>query len=240
MSLPEPDSVPRPDPPTVGASLTDRLAAWRADPRVGIAVVLCIALAAGVAWFRSSVGRPAGAAPGAATTSTTLPTSAFSPRSSSTTTPTAVVVHVVGAVNTPGVVTLASGARVLDAVRAAGNATGDADLERLNLAARVVDGQRIAVPRVGEPVPAAVPDGAGTAVPSEPGAASSSAPAAPVNINTATAAELEALPGIGPSTAAAIVRDREQRGSFNRVEDLARVRGIGPAKLAALQGLVTA
>jgi competence protein ComEA len=184
-----------------------------------------VALGAGVAWMRA--GTSAGASP---------PRSAgSSPHASSggTITPTslpAVVVDVVGAVHRPGVVTMAMGARIVDAIRAAGGATTNADVQQLDLAARLVDGQRIAVPKHGETLPPAVDASGDTG---------SGAPGAPVDLNTATAAELDALPGIGPATAAAIVRDREQHGPFHTVDDLSRVRGIGPAKLAQLHDLVT-
>ena len=123
--------------------------------------------------------------------------------------PVGAVVHVVGAVRAPGVVELGS-TRVVDAIRAAGGATDDADLQRLNLAALVTDGQRIAVPRVGEPDPA--PALGDTSV-------NDGAPAGPIDVNTATEAQLETLPGIGPSLAAAIIAERE-KGPFKSVDDL--------------------
>src|SRR5262249_31399618 len=104
------------------------------------------------------------------------------------------------------------------------------DLGQLNLAAPVADGTRIAVPVTGQTVPAVTNDGATPAT---------TAVAGPVDLNTATAAQLDTLPGIGPATAAAIVHDREENGPFASVDDLARVRGIGPAKLAQLRDLAT-
>jgi competence protein ComEA len=149
--------------------------------------------------------------------------------------PALLVVHVAGAVASAGVYELPPAARVIDAVTVAGGPTGDADLDGLNLAAALADGQRVYVPHAGEVDPAAVPSG-GPAPPAESG---DDAPRGPVNVNTATAAELEALPGVGPATAAAIVDERTRNGPFASIDDLERVPGIGPAKLAALRGQVT-
>jgi competence protein ComEA len=151
----------------------------------------------------------------------------------------AIVVHVAGAVAAPGVYTLPGAARAADAVAAAGGVTAEGDLDGLNLAASVVDGQRVYVPRLGEVDPASVPSGAGIAASAENGPTGTTAPARPLDLNTATAAELEALPGVGPSTAGAIVDDRTRNGPFASVDDLDRVPGIGPAKLEALRQLVT-
>ena len=153
-----------------------------------------------------------------------------------------VFVHVAGAVTSPGVVQLPSTGRVVDAVRAAGGLRADADPDRVNLAAPLVDGQRIVVPVLGQEVPVEVlptgpPGGATGAAPSAAGAGGTDA-AAPVDLNTADAAQLEALPGIGPATATAILSHREQHGPFRSVEDLIEVRGIGEAKLDALRDLV--
>lgn len=153
-----------------------------------------------------------------------------SPAVTSTTAPETVIVYAAGAVRRPGVFTLPAGSRVKDLVDAAGGAMPNADLERINLAAPLVDGSQVFVPRQGEPVPAAV--GAGS-----PGDAST--PAGPVDLNTATLDQLDALPGVGPATAKAILAERDKRGRFSSVEDLLDVRGIGPAKLDALRDLVT-
>ncbi len=143
-----------------------------------------------------------------------------------------IVVHVEGAVVFPGVHELAMGSRVHDAVDAADGLTADADRSRLNLAAPLADGQRIWVPVVGEPEPAAIP----AAPLSDSGSVSSTAP---VNLNTADPEALETLPGIGPSIAAAIVRYRQENGFFSRVEGLLDVPGIGEAKLEQLSSLVS-
>jgi len=150
---------------------------------------------------------------------------------------TEVVVHVVGAVAAPGVQRLPAGARVVDAIDAAGGAAPDADLARVNLAAPLVDGQQVVVLRPGElpPVPAAATAGAA----GSGGGAVPGAPSAPIDINTATAAQLEDLPGVGPATAEAIIAHREQVGPFASVDDLLDVRGIGEAKLEQLRDRAT-
>lgn len=130
--------------------------------------------------------------------------------------PPTVQVHVVGAVRQPGVYALAAGSRVADAVEAAG-AADDADLAALNLAARLTDGQRLRVPQVGETAPAP------TTAPAER-ARAPAAPPARVNLNTATAADLDALPGIGPALARRILEYRAQHGSFTTVEQLRDAR----------------
>ncbi|WP_342664167.1 ComEA family DNA-binding protein [Actinomyces dentalis] len=154
-----------------------------------------------------------------------------------------IVVHVVGAVVSPGVVVLADGARVADAIAAAGGAASDADTEQLNLARVLDDGEQVRVPHAGEQLAAPDPG------PSPPGAsgggaaAGSSGGSTPgggvVNINTAGVSELEALPGIGPALAARIVEYRDGHGPFASVDDLTDVPGIGPAKLEALRSQAT-
>jgi len=144
---------------------------------------------------------------------------------------TTIVVHVDGAVALPGVHELPLDARVVDAIDAAAGLLVDADRERLNLAAPVSDGQRVWVPWVGEDEPVVVPLEGGTTT----GAATSGGV---VDLNTADQAALETLPGIGPSIAGAILRHRETEGSFDRVEDLLEVAGIGPSRLAQLAPLV--
>jgi competence protein ComEA len=142
-----------------------------------------------------------------------------------TTTGGALVVHAAGAVARPGVYELRAGARVQDLLAAAGGAAPGAQLDRLNLAAPLVDGSQVYVPREGEAAP--------------PSASGAGAPAGPLDLNTATVEQLEELPGVGPATAQAIVAAREELGGFRSVEDLLDVRGIGPAKFEALRDLVT-
>lgn len=164
------------------------------------------------------------------------------PERSPGTTPAELLVHAAGAVQRPGLYRLAPGSRVADLLGAAGGLTPDADSDRVNLAAPLADGGRLYVPRRSEPAPPAVvaPDGGAPLPPaSSPDAGPPASRAGPVNINTAGAAELDSLPGVGPATAAAIVDYRNQRGPFRSVEDLMKVRGIGKAKLDELRSLVT-
>jgi competence protein ComEA len=134
----------------------------------------------------------------------------------------AVVVDVVGAVRRAGLVHLAKGSRVADAVAHAGGLTRRADRSGVNFAAPVSDGQQVVVPERGAAV-----SGAGGA-----------ATAGPVSLTTATAEQLDTLPGIGPVTAQKIVAYRAQHGAFTSVDALDAIPGIGPARIAELQGLV--
>ena len=159
-----------------------------------------------------------------------------SPTTTASTADTSVVlVHVDGAVVAPGVYELTMALpRVNDAVQAAGGLTEGADTSGVNLAAAVVDGSKVHIPAQGEAQQASDDST------SEQGASGSSGSASfgLININTATAEELDVLPGVGPSTAATIVEDRERNGPFSSVEDLMRVSGIGEKKFAKLQGSI--
>lgn len=134
------------------------------------------------------------------------------------------LVHVAGAVRHPGVYRLGAGKRVEDAIARAGGATARGDPNAINLAAKVADGQQVLVPRRGAA-------GAVPGVAAAPGAPAS----APVNLNSATAEQLDTLDGVGPATATKILEWRQAHGGFRSVEDLAQVPGIGPKKLAALK-----
>jgi competence protein ComEA len=247
----DPLDVPRPLGPG-RSDLADRLRALRGDARVGAAVLACVAIAGGVAWFRAGIAPSASASAVPAPSAPSGTERPVSSRESTTTasfatstTAAAIVVDVVGAVRAPGVVSLPATARVLDAIRAAGGATPAADLARLNLAAKLTDGSRIAVPRVGEAPPAidptAVSGGFSGIGDASPGGADPPAGglAAPINVNTATVEQLETLPGIGPTLAAAIVQERDRNGPFRSTDDLTRVPGIGDGRLAQLRDLVT-
>lgn len=151
-------------------------------------------------------------------------------------------VYVVGQVRRPGVVSLAEGARVEDAVQAVGGATGKADLAVMNLARKVVDGERIIVPRPGEklptPEPVAVPGAGEPGATGADGSAGGAAAGGPLDLNTATVAQLDTLPGVGPVLAGRIVAWRQENGRFTTVDDLGEVQGIGDATLARLRPLV--
>lgn len=142
-----------------------------------------------------------------------------------------VVVHVAGAVRHPGVYRLPGGARVVDAIRAAGGEKEGGAAWALNLAARVVDGDRIYVPTGRE-----VADyGSGSSWRPGGGVMAGGAPARPVDINHASVEELDTVPGIGPALAQRIVAFRRTNGPFARVEDLTRVPGIGPKTLESMR-----
>jgi len=135
-----------------------------------------------------------------------------------------IYVHILGQVVRPGLYALPDGARAVDAVAAAGGFTPTADAAGVNLARFVSDGEQIVVPAVGEAAPGAAPGVGGDGR---------------VNLNTADAAALDTLPGVGPATAQKILSWREQHGRFEVVEDLLDVGGIGEAKLNAIRDLVT-
>ncbi|MEB3983401.1 ComEA family DNA-binding protein [Mycobacterium sp. 663a-19] len=225
------------------------VARLRADPgRAGaIALAVVAALAVLVTIFTLVRDKPA------PMMSAKLPpverAATASPRSSSG--PAAgqpVVVSVVGLVHTPGLVTLAPGARISDALQAAGGAVDGADTIGLNMARPVGDGEQIVVglaPISGQPRALGSSVASGPAP--TPGMSTPGAPAptpgkpkagGPVDLNTATVEQLDALPGVGPVTAAAIVAWRQANGKFTSVDQLADVDGIGPARLEKLRALV--
>lgn len=138
-----------------------------------------------------------------------------------------VVLHVLGAVVEPGIVELPVGSRVVDAIAAAGGPTAEADLAAVNLARVVADGEQLRVPIVGEVPPA----GSGGSPPSSPGTAADGR----VNLNTADAAALETLPGVGPALAARIIAWRDENGPFRSVDELSAVSGIGERTLDGLR-----
>lgn len=195
--------------------LDDLLDATGAGPRALAAALVALAVAAVAIWW---VTQPPPVDVDAAVPLVVVPTT-------TTTAPTDLVVHVAGAVARPGVYTLPPGARLIDAIDAAGGPIDTADLDRINLASLAVDGGQLYVPEIGEAPPTLVDAGTGET-------------AGPVDLNTATAAQLDALPGIGPATAAAIIDHRERHGPFERVDSLLDVPGIGEAKLAGLRDLV--
>jgi competence protein ComEA len=230
----EPSRVARVEPPgrlgAIGARATSRFGV-RLDPgrrgatAVGAAAVVAVLVAG--CWVL--VNRPhsasLGPAPSAARTEAPSQSPASSAASASATkSASVVVVDVVGKVANPGVYRLPVGARVGDAVQAAGGALPGVDLATVNLAQILSDGQQIAVAVAG--APAAAADSAGSN-------------AGPVNLNTATAAQLDALPGVGPVLAQHIIDWRTAHGSFTSLDQLREVSGIGEAKFADLRPLVT-
>lgn len=263
---PTPLEPPRPalPPPAVPERLhealllrVDQLRQQAARPLViGIAVVAVVGALAGGLLLRhraqpvsidTVLPRATPGAQAALDTADAADPSATGPATDATPDPapgptTQLVVDLAGAVAQPGLLTVPGGSRVADALAAAGGPTPEADLERLNQAAPLLDGQRIFVPRRGEvEVPAAINGDGGASAgggASATGPGNTSAPPTPIDLNTATLEELDALPGIGPSTAQAILDQRQQHGPFRSVEDLLEVRGIGDAKLAALRARV--
>lgn len=158
-------------------------------------------------------------------------TPAPTPLPSPTPTPAPIRVHVSGAVRQPAVYELAPGSIVQDAVDAAGGPAADADLDCINLAMELRDQQQVYVPQQGEMSPPPPVSGG------ESG--SEGTAGAPINVNTATAAELETLPRIGPTMAQRIIECRESNGPFGAIEDIQNVPGIGPATFEGLQDLIT-
>ncbi len=170
---------------------------------VGLAAVVAVLGARYL--FSSHTAAPAG---GQALLGLSSYAPTVSPSPSALATPQELVVYVCGAVRRPGVYHLAPGARVADLLATAGGAGAKAELQAVNLAARLVDGQQVVVPAL-------------------------------VNLNTASAQDLDALPGVGPATAQKIIDYRTANGGFKSVADLKNVAGIGDAKFATLQPLVT-
>jgi competence protein ComEA len=200
-------------------SFRERLDTLSRAEIAGLMVVLVAVLGGAGLWYARSLPKPvtiAESGPGAAH-------AAVSPTSS----PSLLIVDVAGAVRTPGVYEFAEGERVVDAIERAGGPRPKADLSLLNLAAPLVDGTQILVPKIGPAV---------TGVPGEtaPGSATGL-----IKINTASATELETLSGIGEVLAATIVEYRTQNGPFASVDDLLDVSGIGPATLEEIRDQVT-
>jgi competence protein ComEA len=247
---PLPGGGRRPPPPRLTHGLSERLRELRSDPRVGVVLLVVVAVVAGVVWYRIGTGgdarADAGASAAGAATVTTA-TTATAPVSATANTAgdsaakerSRIAVHVAGAVARPGVIELSAGSRVIDAVEAVGGAPPDADLDRLNLAAKLVDGQRVFVPKVGHPDPGVLPGAVAGGAEGAGGADGSGAPSGKLDLNTATQAQLEELPGIGPAYAQAIITERQRRGGFTSVNELRSVRGIGDKRFAQLAPLVT-
>ncbi|QCB95239.1 ComEA family DNA-binding protein [Cellulomonas shaoxiangyii] len=221
---------------------------WAVAPRAAAAAALAVTLLAGGVALRASTApegvpvelpRPRATAAGAERTAAAgeatppggTPAAGVTPTPAASGAP--AVVHVVGAVAAPGLVTVPVDARVADAVAAAGGSTPDADLAAVNLARTVVDGEQLHVPRVGEvPAPSAGAPGTG-----DEAASGGTGGAGTVDLNTADLATLDGLPGVGPVLAQRIL-DRRARAPFTSVDELDDVSGIGPAVLERLRPLV--
>jgi competence protein ComEA len=211
------------------------------DPAAFGAVVVVVALTAGLVWFWAgdrSGGLPAAsAAPGSPSVGGPAPAPTAHTAFLTSTTAAALAVHVAGAVARPGLYRLPPGSRVADALALAGGKLPRADLDRLNLAARLVDGQKVHVTGRGEPVPPG--SGAETATGALAGGESGTAAASePIDLNAADLAALDSLPGVGPATARAILEERAKRGGFRSTRDLLRVPGIGEGRFARLKDRV--
>jgi competence protein ComEA len=191
----------------------------------------------------SSSGNTAGTDAPVAPPTTAAPTTAVPAGipTASAASATTVRVHVVGQVRHPGVVRLPAGARVEQALDAAGGATGKADLVRVNLARPVVDGEQIVVPEPGQPITGAPPaPGAAAGGGTAGGADGGLSPGSPIDLNTASLEQLDALPGVGPVLAQRILDWRSQNGRFSTVDELGEVSGIGEKVLERLRPLVRA
>ncbi|HEY3505346.1 MAG TPA: ComEA family DNA-binding protein [Actinocatenispora sp.] len=180
-----------------------------------VLAVLAVLVAAGVAWWLRP--RAESVPPPAAPVTTAAPARSGPDRH--------LVVSVVGRVRRPGLVRLAEGARVADALRAAGGPLPGTNTTSLNLAAKVSDGEQIVVGVTPPPGPAGASD------PAEAGGK--------INLNTATEADLDKLPGIGPALAQRIIAFRTEHGGFRSIDELKQVSGIGDARFADLKDLVT-
>ena len=224
--MPEPPALPGPL-PSIGwrqraTAVCEALGidAGRLARRAAIAAALATVAVVGLLTLRGGGGRP----PELDLPRAGSPAEPHSSTPASTTAETAYA-HAAGAVTRPGLYRVPPGARVSDLLDAAGGPGVDADVDQLNLAAPVADGERVYVPKKGEAPPVAPATATGAA----------SAPTGPINLNTATLEQLDALPGVGPATAQAILDYRSQHGRFRSVEELLEVRGIGEAKLADLR-----
>ena len=186
-------------------------------------VVIGIIVLAGCLWGAYSMfqARTSAVAVAAPAPSVQVSVPAMTPSPSAT-----LLVHVLGEVRRPGVVSLPDGARVQDAIASAGGLTKRARPGELNLAARVTDGAQLVIGRSGSSVNGSVAAGGNVD------------PAAAIDLNIATLAQLDTLPGVGPVTAQKIVAYRQEHGPFSSVEALDAIPGIGPARLADLKGLV--
>ena len=216
--------------PSTWRERLEELAGRRRDVWLVVALIVVAALAAFVLKSRGAEPR---IAPPAEAPEVAAPAAVVSP-SGATPTPSGsvILVHVAGAVRRPGLYEMPSGARIADAIDLARGPKPTADLDALNLAEPLVDGQKIDVPRRGEEVEVV---GASPA----PSAGVSPVPGGVIDLNTADQVALEMIPGIGPVTAQAIIAYRTEVGSFESIDQLLEVSGIGPATLESMRPYVT-
>jgi competence protein ComEA len=170
------------------------------------------------------------------------PQNTLTPNPANTYSAQTIIVHITGAVNNPGVYHLPAGSRIYDALTTAGDTTKQADVSDLNLAALIQDGEKIVVPILGskpDPVQGQPQPNPPSRVQPAPDASIQSRSSGKININTASQAELETLPGIGPKLAQRIIQYRQQHGGFKRVDDVILVSGIGPKKMEQMKDLIT-
>lgn len=216
-------------------SIRERLDSLSRGELAGLVLLVVVTLVGAALWYVRSLPRPIEiAVPGGAASpvvSGAVVSGAVGAASPSPS-PAVIVVDVAGWVRRPGVYEFTEGDRVIDAVNRAGGVRKGADLTSLNLAAPLVDGTQIVVPRPGSTTPGST-GATGT------GSTGSTGGTTLVNVNTATQPELETLPGVGPVTAAAIIDYRTQNGPFVSVDDLIDVSGIGPATLEQIRPFVT-
>jgi competence protein ComEA len=206
-------------------SIRERLETLSRGELIGLVVVVAVTMAGAGLWYLRSLPKPVQIAAGGQPPVEAAAASAVASPSGPP-----IIVDVTGWVHQPGVYEFVPGDRVIDAVERAGGARRGADLSVLNLAAPLTDGTQVVVPKQGADGPAAT---APAATGSDPSGGSL------VNINTASATELEALSGIGEVLAAAIVDYRTDNGPFASVDDLESVSGIGPATLEEIRDQVT-
>jgi competence protein ComEA len=202
-----------------GESIRDRLSTLSRGELAGVVALAAITVLGAGFWYVRSLPQPVDVRAEVAP--------APGPTASVTSSSAPILVDVAGWVRRPGVYEFAGGARVIDAIEAAGGARPGAQLDALNLAAPLADGTQILVPKQGAAPPTTV---AGSGV---------AAPGGLVNVNTATAEELETLPGIGEVTAQAIIDHRTENGPFTSVDQLLDVTGIGDVTLENIRDLVT-
>ena len=232
----------RPQPSLLGPARLRLVPSRRAVAGLGVVGLVAVLVAVLMLWRAQPSARAAPSVPSGPRVHRVAAQQPVAPASPAATSAASVVVQVVGAVRRPGLVWLPAGSRVADAVRAAGGLTGAARAASINLARPLVDGEQLLVQRRGRPPLVPAPGtvvGAASGAGSGAGAAGAPGPSAPVDLNTATLEQLDALPGIGPVLAQRILDWRTANGRFDTVDELSEVSGIGESHLADLRPLVS-